>query len=78
MVVGVAIGDATAIDNHAVVQKAAVAVFGGLHLLDETGELLHVILVDLPHFLHQVGLVAVVGQRVMTILIAGSSQRCPA
>src|ERR1035441_8260225 len=55
------------IGDFLLIEQAAVAFLRGLHFFDEAGELLHVILVDLSHLLHQVRLVAVVRERVMAV-----------
>src|SRR5450759_4162126 len=65
--VPVAVGEAGAVDDHAVIEQRAVTFLDRLQLLHPGGELEHVIAVDLRHLFHQIGLIAVVGERMEAV-----------
>src|ERR1700678_2025535 len=66
----VAITETTAVNNHGVVKQGSVAFLDRLGLTNKFGELSDVVGVDCGHLLHQIGIVAMMGARMMWVIKA--------
>ena len=60
MVVSISIADATAINDHRVVQQGSLSLANGLHFLQQIAQLLDLEVVDLAELLKFLGIVTVV------------------
>src|SRR6516225_10269180 len=64
---GVAITERASVKDGGVVEQCAIAIRSGFQLFDERGEQLEVEAVDLCHLLDEIGMSAVMSERVMRI-----------
>ncbi len=62
VVMAVAIANAAAVNDHGVIEQGAIAIGRGFHLLQESSELLHVVLINGGHFIHQRGVIPMMRQ----------------
>ncbi len=63
----VSVAETAAVDNHAMIEKRAIAFLNRLQLLNEVGELLQMVAVDFRDLLDQVRDVAMMRNRVMSV-----------